>query len=148
MHASTLSGKTGFLTLAFCLLAALVQAQNISMTISNIKSRDGQILVAVFTNQQNFKDEKAAFKHQFSKTSVSNGILKVNFDLPAGTYGIALIDDQNKNGKLDKNFVGIPKEGVGFSNFYLSGVSKPDFDDFKFDVKTSAVAVECKLRNF
>lgn len=30
--------------------------------------------------------------------------------VPAGDYGIAVYHDENSNGKLDRNFVGIPKE--------------------------------------
>jgi uncharacterized protein (DUF2141 family) len=148
MNKTWVSISSFMLAVTLVMGTAMVRAQGIDVTISNIKSAEGQILIAVFADQQSFKDEKPAYKHRFPKKSLNNGTLKVNFDLPAGTYGIALVDDQNKNGKLDKNFVGIPKEGVGFSNFYLSGMSKPSFDDFKFNVKGTNVAVECKLRNF
>ncbi|WP_234733544.1 DUF2141 domain-containing protein [Tellurirhabdus bombi] len=140
--------KTGFMTFAFSLSAFLGQAQVVNLTISNIKSAEGQILVGVFKDQQSFKDEKPAFRHRFPKTSLSNGVLKVHLDLPPGSYGFALVDDENKNGKLDKNMIGIPKEGIGFSNFYLSGMSKPSFNDFKFEVKSPSVTVQCKIRNF
>jgi uncharacterized protein (DUF2141 family) len=134
--------------LTLCSSAVSAQSRLVNVTISNITSDQGQILVAVFKDQQSFKDETPAFKYRFPKTTVSQGSLKISFDLPAGTYGIALVDDRNKNGKLDKNLVGIPKEGVGFSNFYLSGMSKPSFNDFKFEAQSSTVSVQCKLRHF
>jgi len=37
-------------------------------------------------------------------------------DIPPGTYALVVIHDENMNGKLDTNWVGIPKEGYGFSN--------------------------------
>jgi len=37
-------------------------------------------------------------------------------NLPPGDYGVAVIHDENSNAKLDKNFLGIPKEGFGFAN--------------------------------
>jgi uncharacterized protein (DUF2141 family) len=37
-------------------------------------------------------------------------------NIPSGTYAIALFHDANLTGKMEKNFVGIPQEGYGFSN--------------------------------
>jgi uncharacterized protein (DUF2141 family) len=37
-------------------------------------------------------------------------------NLPPGNYGVAAIHDENSNAKLDRNFLGIPKEGFGFAN--------------------------------
>jgi len=48
-------------------------------------------------------------------------------DLPAGDYGVAAIHDENSNHKLDRNFVGIPKEGFGFANNPHVGFSAPAF---------------------
>ena len=37
-------------------------------------------------------------------------------DIPPGTYAMAVVHDENMNGKLDTNWMGIPTEGYGFSN--------------------------------
>ena len=37
-------------------------------------------------------------------------------DLPAGVYAVSVFHDENMNQKLDKNFVGVPKEEYGASN--------------------------------
>ncbi len=37
-------------------------------------------------------------------------------DIPPGRYALAVIHDENMNGKLDANWLGVPKEGYGFSN--------------------------------
>ncbi len=124
------------------------QAQSVNVTVTNIKNTKGQIIIAVFKDEQGFKDEKPVSRKKFPKSAVTNGVLKVTMDVPAGTYGMALVDDENNSDKMEKNMLGIPKEGVGFSNFYLSGLSKPTFNDFKFEVKPPSVAVECKIRYF
>lgn len=48
-------------------------------------------------------------------------------DLPAGDYGVVAIHDENKNHKLDRNFLGIPKEGFGFANNPHIGLSAPAY---------------------
>ncbi|MBK8574467.1 MAG: DUF2141 domain-containing protein [Elusimicrobia bacterium] len=39
-------------------------------------------------------------------------------DLPAGEYALVVFHDANSNGLMDKNFIGIPREWLGFSNRY------------------------------
>ena len=60
-------------------------------------------------------------------------------NLPEGTYAIALFVDANENLKIDKNFLGIPKEQYGFSNNAMGKLSGPSFEQAKFQVKGSAV---------
>lgn len=59
----------------------------------------------------------------------------IKFTLPPGTYGFTLIDDENHNGDIDYNWIGLPKEGFGFSDYYHNGMVKPHFDTFKFQLK-------------
>jgi len=118
------------------------------VSVTGIKSKKGQILLAVFRDEKSFREEKPIAKHRFPKTALSHGALNLSVDLPQGVYGLALVDDENGNGKLDKNLIGIPKEGVAFSNFYLSGMSKPKFSDFKVEHKSTNSHVECKVRYF
>ena len=53
-------------------------------------------------------------------------------DIKPGKYAIAVIHDENYNGKLDKNFFGIPKEGYGFSSGAEVTMSAPSFSDAEF----------------
>jgi MipA family protein len=39
-------------------------------------------------------------------------------DLPPGDYALVVYHDENGNGRLDRNFIGIPREPLGFSNRY------------------------------
>lgn len=69
-------------------------------------------------------------------------------NLPPGRYALALYHDMNDNWKLDKNFVGYPKEPYGFSNNYRPVFSGPDFEDCVFEVKESGNAYpKIKLLN-
>jgi uncharacterized protein (DUF2141 family) len=48
--------------------------------------------------------------------------------LPPGEFGVAVIHDENRNAKLDRNFFGIPKEGFGFANNPHVTLGPPSFD--------------------
>lgn len=125
-----------------------VETHPSNVSVTGIKSKNGQILLAVFRDEKSFREEKPSAKHRFPKTALSHGALNISVDLPQGVYGLALVDDENGNGKLDKNLIGIPKEGVAFSNFYLSGMSKPKFSDFKVEQQSPSGHIECRMRYF
>ena len=57
---------------------------------------------------------------------------QTNMKLPFGEYAITLFVDFNGNKKIDKNFLGIPKEPYGFSNNVIGNMSAPTFDQAKF----------------
>jgi hypothetical protein len=53
-------------------------------------------------------------------------------DIPPGTYALALIHDENMNGKLDTNWLGVPTEGYGFSNDVKALLGVPSFSAASF----------------
>ena len=53
-------------------------------------------------------------------------------DIPPGTYALAVVHDENMNGKLDTNLLGIPKEGYGFSNDAKALLGAPSFSAASF----------------
>ncbi len=53
-------------------------------------------------------------------------------DIPPGTYALAVIHDENMNGKLETNVLGIPTEGYGFSNDAKGVLGAPSFSAASF----------------
>lgn len=126
---------------------ATAHAQNnLAITVTGIRSDDGQIAIQAFKDEQGFKDSKPVARFKFPKTGLKDGTLTVSLKLDAGTYGLALLDDENSNEKMDENLLKIPKEGFGFPNYYHQGMSRPKFDDFKMDVTGQPQRVTVKLR--
>ena len=119
----------------------------ISVTIKDIKTPNGQILMGIYKDDVSFDKEIAYKKVQAFKTKISNGTLVVEVKLEPGKYGISLMDDENFNGKMDYNFIGIPKEGFGFSNYYHTGLTKPKLKSFLFEViENKNTKVEVKMK--
>jgi len=123
------------------------QAENnvVNINITQIRSNSGVIKVQVFTDESSFKKSKPIKNIAVSKEHVNKGSLSTKIQLPNGTYGIAILDDENNNGKMDYGLM-MPKEGFGFSNYYLSGMKRPAFDDFKFSLNNTNVTVAVKTR--
>ena len=119
----------------------------ISVTIKDIKTPNGQILMGIYKDDVSFDKELPYKKVQAFKTKISNGTLVVEVKLEPGKYGISLMDDENFNGKMDYNFIGIPKEGFGFSNYYHTGLTKPKLKSFLFEViENKNTKVEVKMK--
>jgi uncharacterized protein (DUF2141 family) len=118
-------------------LASYIQAQQeTEVKVTGIRSSKGKIILQVFKDNPSYDDEKPYKKFTFDKKAMVNGTLTVKCELDPGTYGITLLDDENENGKIDKNLIRMPKEGFGFSNFFMEKLKKPTFDDFKVDLKS------------
>jgi uncharacterized protein (DUF2141 family) len=87
------------------------------MNILNIKNSTGTVACALFESPDGFPHE---FLHSVTNAMVikiRKAQARCDFeDIQPGTYAMAVIHDENMNGKLDPNWLGIQKEGYGFSN--------------------------------
>jgi uncharacterized protein (DUF2141 family) len=98
----------------------------IEISLSNQKSSSGKIFLAIYDNEKSFgTPEKAVFL----KTFPAKIPFLESFELKSGEYAFAVFQDLNENGKLDKNWVGIPIEPYGFSNDPVIRFGPPSFND-------------------
>lgn len=66
-------------------------------------------------------------------------------DLPPGTYAVAAYVDSNRNGRKDKNFLGMPSEAYGFSNDARGMFGPPAFAAAAFEVGEAPAAQSIHL---
>jgi uncharacterized protein (DUF2141 family) len=66
-------------------------------------------------------------------------------NLPRGVYAVSVFHDENMNGRLDKNVLGIPKEGYGASNNPRKSMGPPKFAEAKFQLDQPEKVLEIKL---
>ncbi|AFY54729.1 hypothetical protein Riv7116_2206 [Rivularia sp. PCC 7116] len=89
---------------------------NLTISIKGIKNQKGQVCLRIYENERGFPlGNNSKFKSQCIKIT-GNSVKQEFTGLKKGTYAIAVIDDQNNNNKLDRDFLGIPEEGFGISN--------------------------------
>jgi uncharacterized protein (DUF2141 family) len=101
-------------------------AQKLTVKVHNIHPISGYLMVGVFNTEHGFPD----VYYKGVKVQITDTMMVVTFsDLPKGKYAVSVYQDINKNGQLDKNIFGIPKEKYGFSN----KENKPDYTKSVFD---------------
>jgi uncharacterized protein (DUF2141 family) len=125
------------ITLCLLFVSSGICAQGqLQLTVTNVKNTNGTIRVGLFNSEQSFL-----------KTAVDGKIVKatgpeltVTFEnLKPGDYGISVYHDENENAELDKNFMGIPKEGFAFGNNSMGTFGAPDFAQAKVRVEDKKI---------
>ncbi|WP_420144634.1 DUF2141 domain-containing protein [Sphingobium sp.] len=126
--------------------ATAVPAQPVSLVADGLRSHKGQILICLTHSADHFPDcTKDPDKRHFT-VPVRDGAIPLGM-VPPGEYAIAIIHDENGNGKLD-TFAGIPREGVGFSRNPVLRFGAPGFRSVVFPVAGAPVEQVVKLKYF
>lgn len=121
---------------------------NITVNCTQIRNNKGTLRLGFFKTEEEFDKEKPFKRMAISKEKMSNKSLVVAINIPEGTYGISVLDDENDNVKMDYNMIGIPKEGFALSNYYHGGFSKPKLSQFLITVAKGNVTINFKMRYF
>ena len=123
-------------------------AAELSLDVTDLVAEKGRLYVAVFSDAKAFPGdaEKAILSKIVDVHQTSEHV--VVGDLAPGKYAVSIMQDENGNGKMDFNFLGIPKEGFGFSNNPTVYFGPPSFNAAAIEVGASAVAVTIKTKHF
>src|SRR6478672_8876058 len=134
--------------LLIMIIGSLHAQSKIIARISNIRNDNGVCQVCLFNNASAFGGDAGA-PVKCEQTPVKNGMSEALFEnIPAGVYAVMVFHDANSNKKLDKNFLGIPKEGYGASQNKLPFASAPTFNDNKFTIPDkTTTTLHIRLRN-
>lgn len=110
----------------------VVAQTNLQVTVKNIKGHKGDILVGLFDNDKDFP--RNAKEGKVAKAS-GNEVTVVFENVKPGKYAVSVLHDANRNKDMDKNKLGIPKEGFGFSNNVMGAVGPPSFERAQIDLQ-------------
>jgi len=139
----------GFAGLAGSLAAAApAQAGEVVITVTDLRSSKGVVRACMTTRADIFpkciKDPTA-----YRTVVPASGKLEIRFNgVKPGNYAIALLHDENDNGKADRAMGMMPKEGYGFSRDAPVRMAPPKFADAVFAIGEAAARVTIKMRYF
>jgi len=141
--------RTAALALVFTMAAAGPAAPrtpaDITVIVENLRSDKGDVRVALWSGPEGFTKSEAAVAETGKKAQI--GRVSFRFaGLPPGRYAIASFHDENGNGDFDRTFLGLPKEGLGFSNGAWIHLGPPKFDEAAIEVKAAHQVIVVKLR--
>ncbi|WP_264563636.1 DUF2141 domain-containing protein [Flavobacterium sp. N3904] len=126
-------------------ICSLMSAQNVNLTVSvsGLKNNTGVVKVGLYNSEGTFL--KSIYKSITSE--IKNNSATVTFvGIPKGEYGISTYQDENSNGKLDKNMMGIPSEDFACSNDAKGFMGPPKYEDAKFNINKDS-KIDIKFNN-
>ena len=110
---------------------ASAAATELSVEIKGIASNSGDVYVAIYDKAEKWMKTSLSS----AKVAAKKGSVSVSFkDLPEGDYAISLYHDENGNGKMDSNVIGMPTEPYAFSNDAAGNFGPASFEQAKFTV--------------
>ena len=121
-------------------------AQPLSVEVSGLRSEKGRLLICVTRAPAHFPDCSDDPDKRHFTLPATRGPMQLGL-LPADNYAIAVIHDENGNGKLD-TFAGIPREGVGFSQNPVLRFGAPSFKSATFPIAGAPVQQQIRMKYF
>lgn len=116
--------------------------------IINVPSTKGNVRVGLWNRKDGWLDDAKAFRKDIGAISSQRTTAVVLAGLPPAQYAVAAMHDENLNAKLDKNFLGYPKEAVAFSNGATIKLSAPSFESALFGIQPGEQMIELDFQTF
>ena len=112
---------------------------SLSIEFDGLSTEKGKLFISLYNTEIDFL--KNAVKRV--EVGIKNGKAIAYFDnLERGVYAISSFHDKNNNGKMDTNFLGMPKEPVACSNNAKGSFGPPKFKDAKFNINNEDLLIK------
>jgi uncharacterized protein (DUF2141 family) len=134
------------LVLGGALLACAIvpaSAAELVVTVDNLRSDAGDVRLSLFASAAEWPDQSTA-DHDLVEPARRDGVTFV-FDVPPGVYALAGFHDENRNGRFDTNFLGLPREGFAFSNDARPFLREPPFAAASFTVPPEGTRIRVRM---
>lgn len=141
----------GYLIIVFTLIglstspAFCQSASTVLLEVSGFKNTRGTLNCRLFARAADFPDGEGVVTMRVPISGVTTSCSFSNIE--PGTYAVAVVHDENSNGRMDKNFVGVPTEGYGVSNNKTYALSAPKWEESMFTASSGEnKTLQIKLR--
>ncbi len=125
-------------------LAPAAEAARLTVAVTNVRKAKGHVRVAICT-ARTFLAASCDFEMM---APARVGVTTVVFpEIPPGTYAAQVFQDEHDDGVVHRNLLGIPTEGVGFSNNAPLHLKGPRFREAAFEVGDQPVEIRLRLRH-
>ncbi|WP_411029601.1 DUF2141 domain-containing protein [Spongiimicrobium sp. 3-5] len=125
------------LVLLFLIPFSGLSQNTLSVVVQKVNSSSGRVSVAVYNESEGFLDFGKVYRSGSTRANMGTTTVTVD-DLPNGIYAVAVFHDINDNDELDTNWMGIPKEDVGFSNAKMKLFGPPTFKECRFTINSDS----------
>jgi uncharacterized protein (DUF2141 family) len=119
----------------------------IHVEILEIRNSIGAVACALFEGPEGFPTGYLRFATNIMMVKVRATKATCDFEnIASGTYALAVIHDENRDGELQTNWMGVPKEGYGFSNDAKGSLGAPSFEAASFSYNGQSLKMTIALQ--
>ena len=136
--------KLRTLMLPLLLVAGTADAATLTVTVDSIRVQEGQLRLALYDSESGWNGEAKPVGGRGGAPDGSQALTFTFEGVAPGRYAVRVMHDENGNGKLDSNLLGMPKEGYGASN-NPKVMRAPRFDESSFDVGEADLGIVITL---
>ena len=126
------------LCIGLFLPVSLSGQHRLEVEAQGVASSEGSILVALYREEAGFLKFDEVYRTTGAPALKGTTRIVIE-DLPEGDYAVAIFHDENGNDELDKNWLGIPKEPLGFSKARMKTFGPPKFRECVVSLKSDQV---------
>lgn len=119
---------------------------DITVTATDLRSSKGVVRACMTSNPKNFPKCRGDANAHSLIVAASKSVTFTFRDVKPGRYAIALLHDENNNGKADRALMMMPKEGFGFSRDAKVRMGPPKFKNAAFDVTAQDQSQSIRMR--
>ena len=131
-------------TIALLLAMQSANAADLHVKVDGITQPKGMISTQLVNSQAAWDGKAASVSGRQTPITAMGSIELVFEGLAPGDYAVRLIHDENGNGKLDQNLIGMPTEGYGYSN-NPRVMRAATFEEARFSVPEAGTAIQIVL---
>lgn len=121
------------------------RAATLEVVVGNVRTSDGTVRASVCT-AETFLAESCGV-NGMTKARVGEAVVTFP-NLPPGIYAVQVHLDEDDDSKIGRNLLGIPREGLGFSNDAPFRFGPPNFGDAAVQVGPAGGRIRLNLRYF
>ena len=127
-------------------IVAITQSSNLRINLQGIRNNKGVILLSLFSSADGYPSDASKADQKIRMPVKKLQVPIVFKNIKPGKYAIALLHDEGEDGKMATTFLGLPKEGYGFSNNVMGLAGPPSYQKASFIVPASGTEILIKVR--
>jgi uncharacterized protein (DUF2141 family) len=119
----------------------------LTVTVKGLRNHKGQLVFGVFRSADGFPTIESKSVYWENKGADADAVA-FTVKLPPGRYGASVLHDENRNGRMDRNFANIPTEGYGVTNNPKPAFRAATFDEAAFDLPAAGREMTISVQYF
>ena len=147
------SMRTAFALQFLVLVLSFQSAQAEELTgilmveISGLKDASGNVYIAVYDSDSTWLSDEMVLNQKVDIADALDGdLVRTELLLPLGDYALSVFYDQDGDGELKTNFIGMPKEPIALSNNAVAKFGPPKYSDAVFSLGAQPIIQSVSIK--